>query len=156
MLTFATYGSWLHGDERGSWRRHGTEVVPNSGLRTHERSLMSQAETRISNEMRTSIELAIVEVCARRDWPLLALNVRIQHVHVVVALIDADPGRAITAFKAFSTRRMREDRVIGETEKVWARGGSKRYLRDEDSVKAAVDYVCNRQGGRLAGSVYEH
>jgi REP element-mobilizing transposase RayT len=58
---------------------------------------------------RQSAEIAIREVCDHRKWHLHALNVRTNHVHVVVSLGTAKPDRALNAFKAYVTRRMRRD-----------------------------------------------
>mgnify|MGYP003694610209 CR=1 FL=1 len=55
----------------------------------------------------------------------------------------------MTSFKAYATRRLRENGLVGPTQKVWARHGSARYLWTEEHVSMAVDYVVKRQGGEL-------
>jgi REP element-mobilizing transposase RayT len=46
-------------------------------------------------EKRTAVRLAIERTCAFKQWPLLALNVRTNHVHVV--LESSDPIEAVLA-----------------------------------------------------------
>ena len=120
-------------------------------LRGYERSLLTQPEVRITAAMRPVIELAIIEACARRDWRLLALNVRKQHIHVVIAGQALD--QAMPALKAYATRRLRDEGLDPPGGKVWARGGSVGVLRTEAALCGAAHYVLRRQGVILAGSI---
>jgi hypothetical protein len=152
LLTFSTYGSRLHGDERGSWQRNVSALPRNDMLRGYERSQLTQPPVVISAEMRPVIELGVIEACIRRDWPLLALNVRTEHVHAV--LVSNEAAAALAATKAYPTRRLSEEGLTPQGGKVWARGGSTGVLRTEESVCRAIDYVLNRQGATLAGSIF--
>ncbi len=80
---------------------------------------------------------------------MLALSVRTNHVHAVVAIGDKKPETALTAFKANATRQMREDGCWPGDYSPWAEKGSKRRLWNERSVANAVDYVMNGQGDDL-------
>ncbi len=77
----------------------------------------------------------------------MAANVRTNHVHVVVAGAET-PERMMTAFKAWSTRRMREAGLVAEGSP-WSRHGSTRYLWDETELADAVAYVMDGQGAPL-------
>jgi hypothetical protein len=59
----------------------------------------------------------------------------------------------LTAFKAYGTRRLRLLGLVGAAEKVWARHGSTRFLRDEQDVIDAVSYVLEYQGDDLGGTI---
>ena len=59
------------------------------------------------------------------------------------------PERALNAFKAYATRRMRRDGNWQVSHSPWADMGSKRSLWNERSVALAIDYVINGQGGEL-------
>ena len=102
--------------------------------------------------MRPIVAAAITEVCTNRGWSLLASNVRTNHVHVVVAGPD-NPVAAMTAFKAWSTRRLREEGLIPNRDRVWTRHGSTRFLYTVRAVAAAVAYVVEGQGDDLGGTV---
>lgn len=156
FLTFGTYGSRLHGDERGSWRRQdGWSDVSrprNPVLAEFESRELMHSPVRITPRMREVIERAVVEVCTHRGWMLLALNVRLEHIHAVVVAEGFTPERVVNDFKAYSTRRMRESGLVEIRARLWARHASTNYLFDEDDVAMAVDYTLNQQGARLPGS----
>jgi REP element-mobilizing transposase RayT len=80
---------------------------------------------------------------------LLAINVRTNHVHTVVAAHGQKPERIMNAFKGNATRQMREDGCWPYEYSPWVEKGSKRRLWNEQSVANAIDYVVNGQGDVL-------
>ena len=98
---------------------------------------------------RLSVETAVKDTCSIRDWNLMALNVRTNHVHLVAAIGNTKPQSALAAFKANATRQMREDGCWPHAHSPWAQKGSTRYLWSERSVGEAVFYVVAGQGGEL-------
>ena len=106
---------------------------------------------RISPRVRAELEPAFEEVCEHRGWAILALNIRFEHIHVVVAAQD-QPEKVLGAFKAYGTRRLRELGLVDADARVWARHGSTRLLTTESAVFAAIDYTANRQGMDLPGA----
>ena len=103
----------------------------------------------LNAEQRESVQQAIDETCQFRHWLLRAINVRTNHVHVVVSIGEVKPGRALNAFKAYATRKMRENGCWQSERSPWADKGSKRNLWNERSIELAVDYVLNGQGDDL-------
>lgn len=149
FFSFRTYGSWLHGDPRGSVdRRHnqvGDPIIgPLAGLHAYERTLLKTPPVELTSEARSLVLRTITEVCAHRGWTLHAVNPRTNHVHAVVAA-PRDPGRVLGDLKAWCTRRLREHGMFGADDPIWAEDGSKRYLRNTSSLADAVDYVLNQQ-----------
>ncbi|MEE9311124.1 MAG: transposase [Planctomycetota bacterium] len=142
-LYYTTYGTWLHGDERGSADVSGY-VPPNDGLEQHRRNKLEQEPFLLAQEMRTAVDSAIKEVCEHRGWKLYALNVRSNHVHVVVGNAE-DRNAIIRDFKAYSTRRLRRDGLIPDDRKVWTKRCGHRYLFDDDYLNKAIHYVLHRQ-----------
>jgi REP element-mobilizing transposase RayT len=146
LLTFRTYGTWLHGDSRGSVqhqlaRAPGSPVLAsNHRWRRYARETMTHEPALLSPDARRLVHLAIVEVCEHRAWNLLALNARTNHVHAVLGAGEP-PARVMATFKAWSTRRLREGGAAQPDERVWSRHGSTRYLWSEDRVQRAVKYV---------------
>ena len=149
LLTFRTYGTWLPGDERGSYDRdrniHGSKwVEPNIPL--HERMAdLSRGAVVLSNSQRRVVHEAISEVCEYRRYGLRALNVRSNHSHAVVTA-QVRPERIVNDFKVYGTRALRKDWHFKSVERIWARGASTRYLWKPKHVLAAVDYVLYSQG----------
>jgi REP element-mobilizing transposase RayT len=99
--------------------------------------------------MRNSVENALRETCEIRNWEIFAINVRTNHAHLVAAIGSDSSKKALVTLKANATRKMREDRVWKFDHSPWAEKGSRRYLWNEKSIEAAIDYVINGQGKPL-------
>ena len=82
-------------------------------------------------------------------WHLYAINVRTNHVHLVVAIGDKKPELALNAFKANATKMMNSAGCWNRTYSPWADKGSTRYLWNEKSVARAINYVLYGQGDDL-------
>ena len=159
LITFSTYASWLHGDERGSVTKQenlpGTPAhPPQRGLEQSNREAVSDEPVYLEESARITTLAAIQEVCRHRGWRLEAANVRTQHVHLVAVAADP-PEKVMNDCKAYATRRMREASLIDREQRVWTRHGSTRYLNDAEAFDAAVAYVVDEQGEDLGG-VFDH
>lgn len=153
FISFRSYGTWLHGDDRGCidrfHNRYGTPYLPQSTMwESYNRKQRKGDPFILGAGERQSVQKAIRETCSIRNWPLQALNVRTNHVHAVVTA-DRKPGLVLNAFKANATRQLREDQLWRHPFSPWADKGSKRLLWNERSVANAIDYVLNGQGGDL-------
>jgi REP element-mobilizing transposase RayT len=154
LITFRCYGSWLHGDVRGAMdrqrnHRYGTpRIPPNYALRKSEQARLKQASVTLNAAHRELVEAAIREVCHYRNYRLLALNVRTNHVHVVVAAARK-PESILVAFKAYTSRRLREAGLCSNEQPLWSRHGSTQYLWKSHQVESAIEYVINGQGEEL-------
>ncbi len=151
LITFRCYGTWLHGDERGSidrrnFNRYGTPDMPgNTKLAKDEKLELRHAAITLDKSQRVVVEDAIREVCEHRKYGLFAVNVRTNHVHSVVTA-SCKPEHVMDTFKAYATRRLREAGLLGHDIRPWARHGSTPYLWTEEAVERAIDYVINGQG----------
>ena len=151
LITFRTYGTWLHGDERGAvdrrnYHRYGTPAMPaNSRLFADEKATLKHSPVVLDRLQRSATEAAIREVCARRGYSLHAINVRTNHVHSVVTA-PCKPEHVIEAFKAYATRKLREANLIKREIRPWARHGSTVYLWTEEQLNRAIVYVLEDQG----------
>jgi REP element-mobilizing transposase RayT len=154
LITFRCYGTWLPGDERGSIDRAHNQYKspyrePNQSLQKSGFSQLKSTPGILDAQTREAVEQAIREVCDYRNWLLRAINVRTNHVHVVVSIGDSSPSKALNSFKSYATRRMRENKCWDFEHSPWSDRGSKRYLWNEKSIEMAVDYVINGQGDKL-------
>lgn len=154
LITIRCYGTWLHGDERGSMDRRtfntfGKPGRPvNSSIERSDREFLKDPPMQFDAACRKHVEEAIKEVCEFRAVALAAINVRTNHAHSVVRSSNP-PEPLMNSFKAYATRRLRESELVGATQRVWARHGSTRYLWTEKHVQAAIEYVVNGQGADL-------
>ncbi len=154
LITFRTYGTWLHGDERGSIDRFNNlygdpYYMPDSNREKQVRKRMNGDPVQLDPARRKVVRDAIEEVCRHRRWDLLASNVRTNHVHTVVSNPGVHPKRILNAFKAYATRKMRETGCWRKSYSPWSDKGSKRRLWNTESVERAIDYVLNCQGDEL-------
>jgi REP element-mobilizing transposase RayT len=154
LITFRCYGSWLHGDARGSvdrmHNRYKSAYAPaNNNRSRHNQGMLKCAPVILDLSRRNAIVKAIRETCLHREWTLLALNVRTNHVHVVVSIGEKRAELALNAFKANATRQMKQDGCWQMEYSPWVDKGSRRYLWNQRSVDRAIDYVINGQGDAL-------
>jgi len=151
LITIRTFGTWLHGDERHSVDRHrrniyGTpDIAPNQKLEEIMRSERKQPPVVLNESQRRTVESAIRELCEKRKYFLRAINVRTNHAHAVVSA-QAKPERIADAFKAFATKKLREENLCAKDLRIWSRGRSRRYLWKPRHVAKAIDYVLFGQG----------
>ncbi|MBI1763906.1 MAG: transposase [Acidobacteria bacterium] len=153
FISFRCYGTWLHGDARGSvdrsHNRYGTPFLSHDELREYEEfQRLNRAPVTLDTARRTVVEQTVREVCQQRQWLLHALNVRTNHVHSVITA-GREPEDAMNDLKAYATRRMREAGVLPPDQKPWSRHGSTRWLWTPHSLACAIDYVLNCQGDEL-------
>jgi REP element-mobilizing transposase RayT len=150
FISFRTYGTWLHGDQRGSidrfHNRYRSPYIPqNENWRRYNEQRLRTQPLILKAKQRRSIEPAIRETCEIRNWCLQAVNVRTNHIHTVVSASHKKPELVLNAFKANATRQLRQDGLWAQPFSPWADGGSKRRLWNEQSVARAIDYVLNGQ-----------
>lgn len=146
LLTFRTFGTWLHGDERESVGRNGRNrygdprIQPKREFESAMKAEMKRAPFILIKPMRRIVESAVKELCQRRGYVLHAVNVRTNHVHAVVSA-QTKPERIADALKANATKMLREALLISSDTRVWSRGRSRRYLWKPRHVSGAIDYV---------------
>lgn len=151
LLTFRTFGTWLHGDERESFQRlrksgpRSTRIEENVPLAERMAESMKQEPTVLSTVQRGFVDAAIREVCGFRGYGLKAANVRSNHAHAVINA-ERKPEKIVNDLKAYSTRRLRLEAEFTADQKVWSRGASTRYLWKPRHVEAAIAYVLYSQG----------
>jgi REP element-mobilizing transposase RayT len=151
LLTFRTYGTWLHGDEKHSVTRlggniYGTpDLTPNPKLQLAMEQELKHPPILLNESQRLIVEAAITEVCEHRKYILRAINVRTNHVHAVISA-QAKPERIVDTFKAYSTRKLKENGQFDDNLQIWSRGRSRRYLWKPKHVGLAIEYVLYGQG----------
>ena len=150
FLTLRAYGTWLHGEPGAVDRRrniYGDPGVPvSAGLRAARRASLRHPPASFDATAREVVMGAVEEVCDHRGWSLLALHVRTDHVHALLAApADVTPERIMNDLKSYATRHLREGGLFGGRP-VWSRHGSTRHLFQEWRVRRAVRYTVLEQG----------
>ena len=129
LITFRTYGTRLHGEDRGSvdrrlYHRYGTPDMPaNRKILSDERVELKTKPVFLNKHQRAIVGAAIKEVCQERKYALYAVNVRTNHVHVVVNC-SRRPEVVMNSFKSYATRKLRSADLLSSQARPWARHGS--------------------------------
>ena len=154
LITFTTYGTWLHGDKRGSvdkeHNRYGDAfIAAKSALKTEERIDLKNPPVKLSSIQRKKVLKAILEVCKFRGWFAYSVHVRSNHVHVVVSA-NTRPEKAMVDFKRYATRILKGTGGTNKIRKYWTRHGSTRYIWTRRRLSAVIAYVKEGQGKPMA------
>jgi REP element-mobilizing transposase RayT len=156
FITFTTYGTWLHGTSKGKGSvdvHHNAYdtpfLAPNAGREARAREAMIQSAYVMTADERDIVCRAIVSLATERNWDLLAVHVRSNHVHVVVAA-ETDPGRIMSDVKSRASRDLMRAGFGDATRKRWTRHGSTRHLFRIADVEEKIRYTVDGQGERMA------
>ncbi len=145
FLTWTTYGTWLPGDERCSVdRMHNAPdtdyVFPDSKRYEANQSRMTEPPLYLTPRQREIIEQSIREHCVYKNWNLIEINCRTNHIHVILHASEKSPERVMASLKARATLGLRNAKAIDQVN-TWTRHGSTRYIKDSDSLAKAIEYV---------------
>jgi len=146
FLTWTTYGTWLPGDARRWVHKRGSAEVayqnPDGRREETARKLMRGEAVVLGETSRRLAEKTIRDTCDVKGWTLHALNVRSNHIHVVLTAPAHAPEKVMASLKAWASRTLNE--AVGRQARWWTRHGSTRYLKSEQAVRGAVEYVRNQ------------
>jgi hypothetical protein len=152
LITWSTYGTWLHGDDRGSVNSthniYGTPTLPPSRkLILHSVKAMSGNPVTLGEKARVTIGQSIINTCRVKGWHLHALHVRTTHIHAIVSA-GTEPHGVLRLFKSWATRSLKESDLVRQKQ-VWSEKGSTRYIWSLNQLSRATDYVLRRQGAPM-------
>jgi REP element-mobilizing transposase RayT len=142
----------LPGDVRG-WVKSGKWGVqaPDAELEEWARQHMAEPAVLLTPDQRTLTEQTIRDHCRIRGWLLHAVNVRINHIHVVVSA-DRDPVTVRDQFKAWCSRRLSDQAGLTKTvarkagRRHWfSEGGNYELIENEEYLANAIHYVMEGQ-----------
>lgn len=152
FLTWTTYGTWLPGDERGRVDAKNSGIqAPDVKLQKEARGRMTQEALTLNAEQRAVAAATIRAHCDIRRWSLHALNVRTNHVHVVITA-PILPEEVMRQLKAWWARRLSEQKGLSKNyskdgaQRWWTEGGSTKWINDETYLHNAIRYVLELQG----------
>jgi len=170
LLSNTFYGTWLPGDARGSVTsvrdvrpddppgdfrfEHdipGTpweEELP--GLRRAAAEQMKGPAIHFDVEKAETVLAQFQETAGYRGHVLRAVSIMYNHLHFVVQVPDdPKPGRVLADYKAYGSRALNRRYGKPPSETWWTDKGSKRKLKDERALAAAIHYVLYKQPNPL-------
>ena len=149
FITWTTYGTWLPGDRRG-WVASDEPGVRAADAAREDaaRRRMSARPVVLDSRQRRVVETTIRRHCEMRSWELHAVNVRTNHVHLVLSA-DAMPETVMGQLKAWCARRLNEaqasDGSVTRKTHWWTEHGSTQWINDQDGLHNAIEYVLEGQ-----------
>jgi REP element-mobilizing transposase RayT len=100
-------------------------------------------------ERQNALVASILERSSSSGWNLLAAHVQTSHVDVILEA-EVPPERVMNDLKSYASRYLNQLGLDESGRKRWARHGSTRWLWKLDNVLAAIRYVVDEQGERMA------
>lgn len=166
FLTNTFYGNWLPRDPRGFItsvrdQREGEEY--STKRREHDQfgtpydkqftGLYFAAKQAMKGEVITlTLEHAEVlfkqlhETTMYRHWPMLALAIMADHLHIVIQVTDNSKADKVLAdLKAWGSRALNKQFGEPASETWWTSKGSKRPKFDEASLRNAILYILKQE-----------
>jgi REP element-mobilizing transposase RayT len=146
LITFTTYGTWLHGNSRGSIieQQDGTQLLKHEArLESYQKQIMMESPFVLDERSRNIILQAMLDVARHRNWIIPAIHIRTSHIHSVIKA-HLKPKRIMNDLKVYATRALRANNY--SRNHFWTHHGSTRYLYTEAKIQEAVHYVIYEQG----------
>ena len=153
FITFTTYCTWLHGNEKTSVHVKNNQFLTPK-IKHHPLLLQSMQKKLkhhpfiLTSSDRKIVLQQLIETCDFCQWELYAAHVRTNHVHIVIEAADF-AEHMMTKIKAYASRRL--NKIYGDTiKKFWSRHGSTRYIWSREFLFPAMKYVIEEQGKKMA------
>ena len=150
FITFSTYGSWVHGDARGSVNRKQNKfdtpkIKPNAqyAKKMHERQKHKQFL--LNETKRDTVLQSIVEATQYYNWYLYAAHVRSNHVHILLRTEESSKTVA-PKIKSFATKLLKKHHADIPDQKFWTRGKCARCIWNPAFILPTKLYVIEGQG----------
>jgi hypothetical protein len=152
LITFRSYGTWLHGKVGSVDRFHSTYGTPKLAAdekrKQYNRRFLKQPPVRLTAAQRTAILAAVKETCEIRKWELWASNIRSNHVHTVVSA-NCKPDPILNALKPMQLGRCGKPVAGVVTEAHGCIAEAKDICGGKKTLDNAIAYVLYEQGDSL-------
>lgn len=153
---FTTHGTWLPNEPRGSWSnfvaawdlyRYGPATTVNTrrsiASRPYDRALKREMQRQLKHppvRLTGGQAQTAAQAMGGAGYPLHAMAIMPDHVHLVTGRIERDIRRAVGHMKADATRVLRDEGCFVE-QSIWAEHGWNVYLDSPEAVRRAIAYV---------------
>ena len=137
MITWATYGSWLQGGEKG-YSKDGVQHSKDPMLLRANLKRLQKPAVKLDARQKQIVRDEVYKVAERLGQRVYSVAVCSNHVHIVVSNILEEIDSVVGRYKGSTAFVLKKCGVDG---KVWARGIDKRFCFDEESLQARIEYV---------------
>ena len=139
-----TYGTWLHGDPRGSWFE-GRLIGPDPFLEAAAQASMTSDAVILNEKERQIVADAFGQIVGEQKYRVLAAAVQATHIHLVFAPLRENITTVIarlkrrSAMEVLALRRCEDQSPVPRS--LWTAGKFPRYIFDEKHLVNAIEYV---------------
>ena len=154
-ITFRTYKSWCHGDERKSVDRkhnqYGSSKIPFTPALKYAMNISAlESELILNMNQRKTVLNSVIETCEYNSWKLLAVHVRSNHAHVVLRA-DIAAERVMGKMKCYATKALKKNYPeVSQRQSFWGRHGSTQNIWAPEKLFPVLYYVVENQGKPMA------
>ncbi len=153
-IILTTFGSWLHGDPRGSWK-DGCLIGADPFLETHTRKRMNDEAVVLSHAECVLVGIAFGRIIKQHEYRAFAATIQDTHAHLVMAPTTDEIAlvyRRLKKSSADAVMRVRRNMCRATPRSLWTEGRFPVYLFDESHLQNAIEYVRghNRRTGQPA------
>ncbi len=146
FFTFGTYGRWLHGSEKGSHSHKKGRLAPNANLESSMRSELQSEPKTFNLYVLAWLFDEIFHYCLQHGLIIDALNVRTNHIHLVIATNrNLTRWSIIAGLKQYLSRRLHETGYVPPEFRVWERRYSCTSITNYPSWYRATQYTLFEQ-----------
>jgi REP element-mobilizing transposase RayT len=170
LLTNTCYGTWLPGAASGFvgrvWEHRSSDPdqkrrvmhdVPGTpydekmpGLEQASRAYTKGPPIYLDVPKAETLLAQFQETAQHRGWSIRAVAIMYNHFHIVVGVLnDPSPSKILGDFKSWGTRALTNRFGEPLSETWWTERGSKRKLKNEAALAAAIHYVLYDQPNPL-------
>ena len=155
FITFRTYGTWLHGDERSSTSRRNNQfgkpfITPWKPLHDAMKKQMNESPFILNSSHSQTVLQSLMDTCKYNHWVLYAAHVRANHAHIIVQS-DVTKEKTMSTLKCYATKNLKKyHRELTHRTHFWSRNGSKKNIWAPESLFPALYYVVKQQGNPIA------
>lgn len=141
--TATTYGTWLHGDPRGSWR-NGKLIGPDPFLESECRGRMTAEAVILDAEEQVIVAGEFGGVVREQGHAVLAATIQASHVHLVFAPLRESLDNVVARLKRRAAMAMFAQRRAAHVpvpRSLWTAGKYLVYIFDQQHVENTVEYI---------------
>lgn len=143
FLTCTTHGTWLHGDERGSYNKFGEFIPPDELLQQSMKDKLNAPPFYLSDSMREIVRAAFVEVAENKSWTIHRMAVQHNHFHIAISADTDDPRKVFNALKSKATMRLRKAKEITADFSPWTTKGNCQTITTNVQLTKVCHYIEN-------------
>ena len=155
FLTFRTYATYLHGDERTTVnprRNQYSTLKLKCNPKLHQAMELKCSETPLilSLPQCYTVLNSLRKTADYFCWEVFAAHVRTNHVHIILHA-NISKEKTMMKLKAYATQALKkEHNALADRKNFWTKHGSTRNIWSAEKAFPALYYVVEQQGASMA------